>query len=143
MMPSWPHSLRVTFSKTGFAVILIAVSEEVLHECGCLPVSLVVALQPLHKSDNHRAIEIGIFSIAFFSSAPTRIATQISIRRANNDSALMVFATLKDVPRFVTFNRSRLPQNIRIPRFAKADALRKRRGRNRRRASPFAGSALR
>src|SRR5882724_4427015 len=55
----------------------------------------------------------------------------------------MVLATLKDVACFVTFNRSRLPHDIRIPCFVKTDALRKRRGGNRCRPTPFPRPALR
>src|SRR5713101_7190911 len=55
----------------------------------------------------------------------------------------MVIAPLKDVPGFIPFNRARLPKDIRVPCFAQTNALRKRRGRNRRWSAPFRWPALR
>src|ERR1700730_976575 len=55
----------------------------------------------------------------------------------------MVFATLKDVPGFITFNLPCFPQDLRVPCFAQANALRKRCGRNRRRSTPLRRPAFR
>src|ERR1700730_6638380 len=55
----------------------------------------------------------------------------------------MVFATLKNVPGFIPFNRPRLPQDVRVPCFAQANALGKRSSRDRRRTPPLRRPALR
>src|SRR6267378_3360278 len=55
----------------------------------------------------------------------------------------MILATLKDVSGFIPFNRPRLPQDVGVPCFAQANALRKSRGGDCRRPSPLRRPALR
>jgi hypothetical protein len=115
----------------------------VLHQrCG-LPVLRIIALQAFAESDHHRAVEVRVFAVALFVSAPTRIASNVSVWRSDDDSTLAVFRTLKNVASFVAFNFASLPQYLRIPGLAKPNALWKGRRWNGQGVAPFSWSTLR
>src|ERR1700722_9279080 len=90
-----------------------------------LPIMRIITLQSVDERNDHRAVEEWIFAVTFFRSAPTRVAAQIRVRRKNDESALVIFFTLRDVTRLVAFCRGGLLQNVWIPRFAQTDFLRK------------------
>ena len=109
----------------------------------------VVTLQATHKRHGHGSGEKGIFSVGFFAASPTRVSRQIGVRSAN-DNALaamsrartvpgasdLIFA-LKNVTRFVAFDRRCLLQQVRIPSLTQANRLRKLRGWVRLEAAPL------
>src|SRR4051812_33838813 len=102
----------------------------------------MIALQALDESHNERAVEVCVFAVTFFGPAPTRVAPEIGVGRSDHDSALVVFGTLKDVPRLVSFDGPGLFEQLHVPRFAEADSLLKRRARHGQRPAPFAWSTL-
>src|SRR6185369_11537529 len=108
-----------------------------------LPVGRMIALQTFTKSDDERAVEKCVLAVALFCSAPTWIAPEVGIWRADYDSALVILRTLKDVTGFVTLDLSGLFQQLGIPRFSETDSLRKRRARHSQRPAPFAWATLR
>ena len=66
--------------------VFIAVGQEMLHQrCG-LPVSGIVALQTLHHGDGELSYQIGILTIAFLGTSPTRITRQIGIRCKHDET---------------------------------------------------------
>src|SRR5689334_7618356 len=103
----------------------------------------MITLQTLCEGDHHRAVEERVLTVAFLGASPTRIASDVGIRRSDHDSALVIFRTLKNVASFVAFDLPGLFQQLRIPRLAEPDALLKRRRRNRQRSSPLAWTTLR
>src|SRR6185369_11027483 len=119
-----------------------AVREKVLHQRGGLQVFRMIALQTFRERNHHRAVEKRIFTVAFLGPAPARIASDISVRRSDHDTALVILRTLKHVASFVAFDLSCLFQQLRVPRFTESDSLLKRRGRNGQRTSPLSWTAL-
>ena len=103
----------------------------------------MITLQTFREGNDHRPVKECVLAIAFFVSAPARVAAQIGVGRSDHDSALFVFRTLKDVSSFVAFDFSGLPQDIGVPGFAESDSLWKRRARNRQRPAPLSWSTLR
>src|ERR1019366_7877672 len=111
----------------------------VLHERSGTPIMWIISLKPAHERDCHGSGEVGIFAEGFLASAPARIARQIGIGRADDDALAAAVLTsasgreevlaLKNVARFVGFNRGGLLQQIRVPGFAEPDRLRKLRRR--------------
>src|SRR5689334_86451 len=113
-----------------------------LHQSRGLPVLRMIAFQAFHEGDNHRAIEVCVLAVTFFSSTPARIAAQISVGRSDHEPALVIFRTLKDVTSFVTFDLPGLREEICIPGFAKSDSLLKSCRRNGQRSAPLSWSTL-
>src|ERR1700740_142634 len=105
--------------------ILVFIGKEVLHQRSCFPVLRIRPLQTLREGNSEAPDEEGILSIRFFRPSPARIAAQISIRSAHYNSASIKNGILIVVPRFVSFLRSDLLQQFRIPGRPKALFLRK------------------
>src|ERR1044072_2367488 len=125
------------------AIVLVAVREKVLHQGGRLPILRVVTLQSFAERDYHRAVEECVFTVTLLVSAPARIASDIGVRRSDDDTALIVFRTLKNVARFVAFDLSGLPQDLRIPGLAKPNSLWEGRRRDSLWPAPFSWPTLR
>src|SRR5688572_21476162 len=102
----------VKIRRRAAATIFVTVGQKVLHQRRREPVFWMVSLQTLNEGDGERAIEISVFSITLFRSAPTRIAAQVSIGRADYDATLLILLALKNVAGFEPFNRSRLAYNF-------------------------------
>src|SRR5262245_1712325 len=102
----------------------------------------MITLKPLYESDDHRAVEKGVFSVALFGASPTWISSQICIRGSNDDSSLDILRTLKNVTCFDTFYFRNLPQYVGVPGFTQSNSLWERRCRNCIRTAPFSRAAL-
>jgi len=100
-----------------------------LHQRGSLPVLRIGPLQPLRKGHSQRSDQEGILTIRFFRPAPARIAAEVGVGRAHDDSAPVVFRALVVVASLVPFKRGDLLQQLRIPSSAQTLFLRKGRGR--------------
>ena len=66
----------------------------------------MLTLQTFGEGNDHRPVEECILAVTLLVSAPARIAAQIGVWRSDDDSALLIFRTLEDVTRFVTFDFS-------------------------------------
>src|ERR1700752_934914 len=113
-----------------------------LHQSGSLPILRVITLQAFAERNNHRAVEICIFAVAFLVPAPTWITPNISLGRSDYDPARVVLRALKNVASLVSFNLTCLSQYILIPGFTKPNTLWKRRRRNGLGSTPFSWSTL-
>src|SRR6185312_9092785 len=130
------------FVKVGGAAIppvFVAIGKKMFHQRGCLPVAGVIALETVDISLHQRAIEEGVFAITFFGSAPAWVAAEVGIRGADDEAA---FAKgLIGIPRFISFNRGRLPDQRGIPGLCHTDRLRKDSGCDGRLPAPATGDA--
>jgi hypothetical protein len=93
--------------------ILIAVGQKMLQQRRRHPV-LSIALQPARIRRRQRPHQKWIFPVRLFTSPPTRIATQVRIRRAHHQPAAVVLP--KRIPSLICLLRRSLLQQRRIPR---------------------------
>src|ERR1044072_6813118 len=103
----------------------------------------MITLQAADERDNHHAVEDSVFAVALLVSAPARIASEISVGRSDDDPALVVFGTLKNIASFIAFDFSHLPQYLLVPGLAKPNSLWKGCRRNSLRVTPFSWTTLR
>ena len=114
---------------------LVVVGDEVLEGRGRLDVPGVVALQTLDDGNRQGAVEEGVLAVRLLVAAPARFPPQVHHRRPYGQAdALSVGLHVVD-PRFVSYRRAHLPQQVRIPGGSHPDILRKLRGRD----TPSAG----
>ena len=99
-----PEQPLVEIGGRSGAVVFIAISEEVLQKCGHLPVLRMVALKSFDKRACHGPVEERIFPIHLFAPAPSRAASEVGLRPAEDQELPPVLGGLGDETGFVSLN---------------------------------------